>query len=268
MTVAKAWGLAATAATVSAGWHLTECRGPIPPPPRGNGGKTLSDLLRLTGCYQHMLSFERPHVFPCHSQDLSIPRNMSHPDCVLTKQAHFLEHTLEWRLFDAVQPLFASVTLPWRLGGDNLSLAIDVAMPATAVGSPEDARRINLADAFDFFLEELQRLPDSGPDRAIDCGAFDHCRGYLAEVLDLLNEYVKESVLEAARTLPSAKDTLALPSDRNDDQVCPVFLGFFGLQCPTSRRCCVTSMTGKQLLFRVVLAEALLTPCPPYLGVE
>lgn len=224
--------------------------------------------MRLTGHDQPMLSFRRPHVIPWHSQELSIQANMSHPDCVLKKQGHFLEHTLEWSVFDAVQPLFASGTLSWSIAGANLSLATDIATHATAVGSLQDARMIVLENAFDFFKEELQRLPDSAPDRTIDCGAFDHCRDYLAEVLDLLDKYVEESALEAARTLGTAKDNLDPPSDENDEQVCPVLLGFFGLQCPTSRRCCMTSMSGKQLIFRVdVLEEALLTHCPPYLGV-
>lgn len=173
---------------------------------------------------------------------------MSHPDCAAKKQAHFLEDTLEWRVFDAVQPLFASATLRWSRAGADLSPATNADMHAIAAGSLQAARMVESENAFDLFKIELEGLPDSAPDRAIDCGAFDRCRNYLAQVLDLLNGYVEESALEAARTLPTARDNLAAPSDGSDEQVCPVLLVFLGLQHPTSRRCCVTSMSGKQLL--------------------
>ena len=155
---------------------------------------------------------------------------MSHSDCVFKKQAHFLERTLEWRVFDAVQPLFASVTLRWSIAGADLFPATDDDLHATAVGSLRAARIIESENAFDFFKEELLGLPDSAPDRAIDCGAFDDCRNYLAEVLDLLEGYVEESALEPARARPTAKDNLAPLKNGNDEQVCLVLLGFFSLQ--------------------------------------
>jgi hypothetical protein len=155
---------------------------------------------------------------------------MSHPDCAVKKQAHFLEHTLEWRVFDAVQPLFASANLRWCIA------ATDVDLDATAVGSLQDAWMIESENAFDLFKDELEALPESAPDRAIDCRVFDRCQNYLAEVLDLFNGYVEESALEAARTPPIARGNLAPPSDASDEQVCPDLLDFLGLQYPTSRR--------------------------------
>jgi hypothetical protein len=126
---------------------------------------------------------------------------MPHPGCETNKKAHYLdERILEWRVFEAVQPLFAS-SLQWRLwrrhGG-----AVD-----------NDAQAIRSENTLNFFKHEMKRLPDTAPEKALSCEVFDNCRDTLYDLLDLLDRLVQGRVLEAAHAGHGLEGSTAVEDD-------------------------------------------------------
>jgi hypothetical protein len=130
---------------------------------------------------------------------------MPHSGC---KEAHFLEDTPEWNIFSGVQPVFASAAKQWAIPDPDLCSTSKENGPTTADG-PE---RLKLWTDLNRFKAVLQILPDYAPDRNIGCGPFDRCQKNLAEVLDLLDTYVKDSALQLAQQICPKKDSLAVVS--------------------------------------------------------
>ena len=111
---------------------------------------------------------------------------MPHQDCEVNKKDHILdERILEWRVFEAVQPLFAS-SLQWRLSQRHGGAA------------DNDAPAIRSENMLNFFKHEMKRLPDTAPEKGSSCEVFDNCRGTLSDLLDLLDRLVQGRVLEVA----------------------------------------------------------------------
>jgi hypothetical protein len=61
-------------------------------------------------------------------------------------------------------------------------------------------------------------LPESAPDRNLQCLPFDECRRRLAAVLNVLDRYVKDSVLELVHNIRRGKGQLAA------NMVCTTYL--------------------------------------------
>ncbi|KAK6348439.1 hypothetical protein TWF718_006233 [Orbilia javanica] len=131
---------------------------------------------------------------------------MPHPGCESKKVAHFLDERIpEWRIFESVQPVFAS-NLQWKLkqrrGG-----AVD-----------SDAWAVDSENKLDFFRFEMKRLPDAAPEKDLSCEVFDNCLETLCDLLDLLERLVQDRILSAANAhgLEREANNRAMNTGRDD----------------------------------------------------
>ncbi|RTE80932.1 hypothetical protein BHE90_004563 [Fusarium euwallaceae] len=129
-----------------------------------------------------------------------------------------MEHELatapEWRIFEAVQPLFAA-DLPWRLVDTQRSDPVH----ADAVG-------IDIKKMKDIFQSEMQFLPLSLPDQDISTKAFALCIRELKDLLRFLESLVLHRVIAAAGELTEQLDnkeedehTPSNPTSESDDRL-------------------------------------------------
>ncbi|KAF3311134.1 hypothetical protein TWF173_008587 [Orbilia oligospora] len=112
--------------------------------------------------------------------------------CEAEGGVHILDERIpEWRLLQDVRPLFASspprykYSLPWVLepyheGSDN---------------SDVQTWTIKARNDFNLFKHELQELPETVPEGELSCETFEDCLKHLCNLLDLLDQLIKDSVL-------------------------------------------------------------------------
>lgn len=105
-----------------------------------------------------------------------------------------LATTPEWRIFQAVQPLFAA-DLPWRLVDAQRSDTVHA-----------DAVEIGIDKTKEVFRSEMRFLPINLPRQDISAKAFDLCIEELADLLQFLESLVLEEVIASAEELTAQLD--------------------------------------------------------------
>ncbi|KAF3223943.1 hypothetical protein TWF192_006183 [Orbilia oligospora] len=112
--------------------------------------------------------------------------------CEAEGGVHILDERIpEWRLLQDIRPLFASSpprykhSLPWILEPYNKD----------SDNSDVQTWTIKARNDFNLFKHELQELPETAPEGELSCETFEDCLKHLCNLLDLLDQLIKDSVL-------------------------------------------------------------------------
>lgn len=112
-----------------------------------------------------------------------------HEDCHGIEPGHFLDDQIdEWRILQAIQPIFSSTKLDWTI------------LPDVIYTSQDDVQKADSDNGFDIFTSALKMLPGIAPVQPLSCAVTDDCLSTLADVLKLLDSLVHDRVLDSERS--------------------------------------------------------------------
>ncbi|KAF3138826.1 hypothetical protein TWF703_004367 [Orbilia oligospora] len=112
--------------------------------------------------------------------------------CETEGEVHVLDERIpEWRLLQDVRPLFASNPPRYKSGLSWILEPYD----KSSGDNDEQTWTVKARNDFSLFKHELQELPETAPKGELSCETFEDCLKHLCNLLGLLNQLIKDSVL-------------------------------------------------------------------------